>query len=233
MVLRVEVVRIETSLLKSYLNCLLYLLLLSLLNSNLVLLILNCLGNRSLVESDRLHSSHLHSYLVTSVLVVLVELYHCAESVLAHVVINLDVLTLEYLIAVELHLLASDARALCNSSLNVTLTELESLHLVESVALCSDGSVENVRCKLNEVSTVSNEVGLALESDHGSKAVNILNENTTVRCLAVRTLSSDSESTLTEQLLCLIEITFCLSEGLLYVCKTSTSHGTKFLDVFN
>ena len=45
---------------------------------------------------------------MTSLLVVLIELYHGAESVLAHVVVNLNVLTLENVVAVKLHLLASD-----------------------------------------------------------------------------------------------------------------------------
>ena len=126
-------------------------------------------------------------------------LNHSTESVLVHVVVNLDVVTLENTVAVELHLLASDTRALCNSSLNISIANLQSLHLVESVSLGSDSSVEDVRCQLDEVSTVSYEVSLALESDDSSEIVNLLNENATVRSLTVRTLSSDSETTLTEQ----------------------------------
>ena len=61
------------------------------------------------VESHGLHGSHLHSQLVASLLVLLVGLNHGAEGVLAHVVVSLDVSTLENLVAVELHLLTSDA----------------------------------------------------------------------------------------------------------------------------
>ena len=233
MVLRVEVIRIETSLLKGNLNSLLNLLFLSLLNSNLVLFLLNSLRYRSLVESDRLHSSNLHSDLMTCLLVVLVELNHSTESMLLHVVINLDVLTLENVVAIKLHLLASDTRTLCNSSLNVSLAKLKSLNLVKSLSLSCDSSVEDILCQLDEVGTISNEVGLALKSDHSSKIAFLLNKNTTVRSLTVRTLSSNSESTLTEQLLCLIEIAFSLSESLLNVSKTSTCHGAKLLDIFN
>ncbi|CUQ61294.1 Uncharacterised protein [Segatella copri] len=233
MLLRVNVSWVDASLLQSSVNSLLYEFFLSLGNSNLELTLLSLLRNRRLVESYRAHSSNLHSYLVTSLLVVLVELNHSTQSVLVHVVVNLDVVTLENTVAVELHLLASDTRALCNSSLSISIANLQSLHLVESVSLGSDSSVEDVRCQLDEVSTVSYEVSLALESDDSSEIVNLLNENATIRSLTVRTLSSDSETTLTEQLLCLIEITFSLCECLLNVSKTSTSHSAKFLDIFN
>ena len=85
----------------------------------------------------------------------------------------------------------------------------------------------------DEVGTVGNEVGLALQSEHSCEAVNALYEYTTIRCLTVATLSSDSQATLTEQLLSLVEVALSLGQSLLYVSQTSAGHCAKLLDIVN
>ena len=110
----------------------------------------------------------------------LVQLYHGAQGVLAHVVVNLDVLTLEYQVAVQLHLLTGDTRTLCNSFLGSLSVDGQRLHSLQVLALVGDGSVEDALSQTNEVGTVSYEVGLALQGDSGCKAVDSLNEYATI-----------------------------------------------------
>ena len=163
-----------------------------------------------------------------------VGLHHGAQGVLAHVVVHLDVLTLESQVTVELHLLTSDTRAVCHSVLNLlSVGQCQLFHLVEALALIGNSSVENALSQGDEVSTVSHEVGLALQGDHSGKAVYRLHENTTVRCFTVATLSSNSQTTLAQQFLSLCEVALCLCQSLLHVGQTCTSHGTQLFDIFN
>ena len=233
MILRVNEVGVDASLLQLHLYELLYLLELGLLNSGLVLLVEDRLGHAGRVESYGLHGSHLHSELVTYLRSVLVGLNHGAQGVLAHVVVNLHVVTLEGEVAVELHLLTSDTRALCDSVLSALTVDVESLHSLEVLGLSGDGSVEDALCQGDEVSTVSHEVGLALQGEHSSEAVHALYEYTTIGSLTVATLSSDSEATLTKELLGLVEVALSLGQSLLYVSQTSAGHCAKLLDIVN
>ena len=186
MVLAVNQVRIQTGFLECNLDSLLYLFLLRLLHSHLELIVLHFLRNRLLIERNRLHGSHLHCHLVSQLRIFLVELNHCGESVLTHVVVHLDVIALKDVVSVELHLLARDARTLCDGILNSrSVGKSKSLHLVESVRLGSYGSVEYVACQLDEVGSVSHEVGLALQCHDSCEAVHLLHEHTSVGCLTV------------------------------------------------
>ena len=180
MILRVNEVGVDASLLQLVLYELLNLLELSLLNSGLILLVENLLVYAFSVQCYGLHSCYLHSELVTYLSSILVELNHGAQSILAHVIVNLDVLTLEYEITVEFHLLTSDTRTLGNSLLSTLTIDVESLNSLDVLALVGDSSVEDALSKSDEVGTVGNEVGLTLQGNHGSKAVNSLNEYTTI-----------------------------------------------------
>ena len=151
----------------------------------------------------------------------------------AHVVVNLYVVTLESQVAVELHLLTGDTRTLCNSLLSGLTVDVESFYSLEVGSLSSDGCIKDALGQCDEVSTVSHEVGLALQSQHSSEAIYALYEYTTIRSLTVATLSSDSEATLTEELLGLIKVALSLCQCLLYVSKTSTGHSAKLLDIVN
>ena len=233
MILRVNKVGVQTSLLKLHLYELLNLLQLGLLNCGLVLLIENLLINTSSIKGYRLHSCNLHSYKVTLLSSRLVGLYHGAQGILTHVVVNLDVLTFECQVAVKLHLLTSDTRALCHSLLSGLTIDVERLYSLNILSLSSDSSVEDALSQSDKVGTVGHEVGLALQGEHGSKAINALYEYTTIRSLTVATLSSDSEATLTEELLSLVEVALSLSQSLLNVGQTSTGHCAKLLDIVN
>ena len=109
MVLRVNEVGVDASLLDLHVHILLNLLQLGLLNSGAILLVQDLRVDAFGVESHGLHGSHLHSQLVADLGGVEVGLYHGAQGVLAHVVVHLDVVTLQNAVAVELHLLTSDA----------------------------------------------------------------------------------------------------------------------------
>ena len=108
MLLALSDVSVVASLLDSSSNSLLNLLFLSLLNSNLVLLVLNLLWYRSLIESYWLHGSNLHGNLVCSLYSLNIGLNHCSKSVLVHVVVDLNVFSLEVVVAVDFHLFARD-----------------------------------------------------------------------------------------------------------------------------
>ena len=164
----------------------------------------------------------------------LVCLNECAETVTAHVVVSLDVLTCDCEVAVELHLLTCYARTLSNRSLyRETVRECESLNSVEVCSLSSNSSVENLLSELDIVSVVSNEVCLTLEGDDSSETVTNLSEYTTVCCLTVSTLCSDSLTLLTEDILSLIHIALSLCESLLYISKSCASHSAELLDGFH
>ncbi len=91
MILRVNEVGIDASLLNLHLYELLNLLQFGLLNGGLVLFVENLLVNAGGIESHGLHGSHLHGYEVTLLGSGLVGLYHGAQGVLTHVVVDLDV----------------------------------------------------------------------------------------------------------------------------------------------
>ena len=158
-IIRVNEVGVDASLLQSDIDLALDLLFLGLLDSHAELLVNSSLRNRSLVESDRLHSSHLHGYLVACILVSSRELNHSAQCVAAHMVVGVDVLALKHIVAIEFHLLTDNARATCHSLGNLqTISQCQFLYFVECLRLSSDGSIENVLSELNIVSTVGHEV---------------------------------------------------------------------------
>ena len=98
-----------------------------------------------------------------------------------HVVINRDVISLKEVITVYLHLLSSDTRTVLNCrSCVVTISQLECLNLIKSLAFCSNCCIKYFLCELYKVFTCSHKVGLTLNSYHGSKAWNALNEDTTI-----------------------------------------------------
>ena len=165
--------------------------------------------------------------------VLLAGLNHGAENVLAHVVVNLDVVAFEDVVAVEFHLLTGDTRTLCNHFLSLLSVDVESLHLVERLGLGCNGSVKDSLCHGDEVGTVGHEVGFALHSHHGSEAFHLLHQHATVGCLAVGTLGSDGQSALAEQFLSLVEVSLGLGQGLLHVGQASACHGAELLDVFH
>ena len=234
MIIRVNEVGVDASLLQCDIDLALDLLFLCLLDSHAKLLVDSSLRNRCLVESDRLHSSHLHGYLVACILVGSGELNHGAQCVATHVVVGVDVLALKHVVAVELHLLTDNARATCHSLGNLqTISQCQLLHLIEGLSLSSDGSVEDVLCQLDIVSTVGHEVGLALQCDHGSEAIDVLHQHAAVGCGTVRTLCSDSQTTLANELYGLVNITISLGQSLLAVFHACTGHSAELLDVFN
>ena len=145
----------------------------------------------------------------------------------------LYVLTLESQVAVELHLLTGDTRTLCDSLLSGLTVDGEVLDSLDVGSLGSDCCVEDSLCECDEVGTISHEVGLTLECEHGSEAIHLLYEYTTIRCLTVATLGSDSEATLAEELLGLVEVALGLGQCLLYVGETSAGHSAKLLDIVN
>jgi len=232
-VVRIHEVGVQTSLLKLHLHELLYLLELGLLDSRLVLLVEDLLVDAVLVEGHGLHGSHLHGHEVTLLSGGLVGLHHGAEGVLTHVVVDLHVLTLEHEVSVELHLLTSDTRTLCDSLLGGLTVDVEGFHGLQIFALGCDGSVEDGLGQGDEVGTVGHEVGLALQGEGSGKAVDSLYEYTTIGSLTVATLGSDGQSTLAEQLLGLVEVALGLGQGLLHVGQTSACHSAKLLDIVN
>jgi len=123
---------------------------------------------------------------------------------------------------------AADIEAVKNLTVNG-----EVLDSLDVGSLCSDCCVEDGLCECDEVSTISHEVGLTLECEHGSEAIHLLYEYTTIRCLTVATLGSDSEATLAEELLGLVEVALGLGQCLLYVGETSAGHSAKLLDIVN
>ena len=224
---------IDASLVQLHVNKLLNLLELRLLNGGLILLVKNLRVDAVGVECDGLHGSHLHGELVAHLNVLLVQLNHRAEHVLAHVVVDLNVVALKGQVAVELHLLTGNTRTLCHSLLSLLTVDFQFLHLVEGLALGSHSGVEDALSQGNEICAVSHEVGLALQGNHSSKAVHFLHEHTTVGGLAVRALGSDGQSALAEQFLSAVEIAFSLGKCLLHIGQTSTGHSAKLFDIVN
>ncbi len=234
MLRRVDKVRVDAGLLQRTVDLALNLLLLSLLDSYLELLVLNFLRNRGLVESYRLHGSDLHGYLVCSVLVLLVELDHCSEGVLAHVIVDGDIVALDEVVTIDFHLLTGDTRAAFYSGLCVVaVSECQSLNLIEVLRALLDDSIEDLLYQGDEVLTSGNEVGLALHGNHCCEARNFLYEHNAIAGLTVGTLSGDGQTTLAENLLSLWEVAVSLCKCLFDISKTCTGHCTQFFDICN
>ena len=181
MIFRVNVCRVDACFLECSLYSLLNLFLLCLLGSNLLLALNNVGRNSCFVKRYRLHSSNLHSNGVTLLCCWLVCLYHCAESVLVHMVVNLHISALEEEIAVKLHLLTGDTGTMLNSCFCIVAAcEHECLDFVETLAFVCNSSVENLLNECDKVLTCCNEVSLTLHCDHCCEVVSLLYKQTTV-----------------------------------------------------
>ena len=88
-------------------------------------------------------------------------------------------------------------------------------------------------CEGNEVFVVGNEVGFALEGNHGGEVVGALHEDATVAGFAVGTLSGYGLTLLADDFDSGFHVAVSFSECLFAVAKTCTRHGAKFLDIFN
>ena len=222
-------VKVKACLLQSSLNSLLNLLFLSLLDGNLQLIVFYILRYACLVESNRVHGSNLHCNGVCLLLSGFVGLNHGAESVVVHVVVNRNILTLDVCIAIELHFLTCNTGAVHNLCLNGRTVDFKSLNLFERLSLCCYGSVEDSLCKGDEVLSVGNEVSFTLQGDDCREAVCALHEHATVRSLTVRTLCSDGLTLLADNLYCLLEVAVGLCKSLFAVSQAGTGHLTYLL----
>ena len=226
-------VEVEASLLESSLNGLLHLLFLGLFDSDLEFLFLNLLGYALLVEGNGVHSGHLHSHVVGCFLSGEVGLYHGAELVAVHVVVNGNVVAFDEGVTIELHLLARDTAA-CNDCISDGVAvHGECAYLFKALALVSHSSVEDFLSELHEVSVLSNEVGFALEGDDSAEAFTSLAEYATLSSVAVGALGGYCLTTLTDEFDSGFDIAFGLGEGLLAIAKTCASHAAQLLDIFH
>ena len=159
-----------------------------------------------------------------------VGLYHRAEQVLVHVVVNRNVGAFDEVVAIKLHLLAGNARACDDSVLHFrAVSQREFFHFIESFHLCSHGSVENVLRKFDVVGSVGHEVGLTLQRDDGGKVAGGLYEHASVGCLAVAALGGDGLALLADYLHCLVEVALRVGQGFLAVRQAGTGHLAEFL----
>ena len=226
-------VEVEASLLESSLNGLLHLLFLGLFDSDLEFLFLNLLGYALFVEGNGVHGSHLHSHVVGFFLSGEVGLYHGAELVAVHVVVNGNVVAFDEGVAIEFHLFASDTAACDNSISDGVTVHGECAYLFKALALVSHSCIEDFLSELHEVSVLSNEVGFALEGDDGAEAFTSLAEYATLGSVAVGALSGYCLTTLTDEFDSGFDIAFGLGEGLLAIAKTCASHAAQLLDIFH
>ena len=218
-------VEVETGFLQSSLHSLLNLLGLRLFNCHLEFIVLHILGHTGFVHSNRVHGSYLHGNLMTNLIVnCLVQQYHCAKEVLVLVIIYGDSGTFYSLVAVQFHLFACDAATVGYSFSHRHIAQFERLHFVQRLTLVGHGSIQNILSKFYEISVLSHKVSFALQGNHCAETIYSLRQHTTFGSFTVRTLSSHGLSLLTDNFNCLVEIAFCLSQGVLTVHHTSTRH---------
>ena len=163
--------------------------------------------------------------------IVLTELYHSGQSVLAHVVIDGNVFAFDGHIAVELHFFAGDAAAVNDGLSHGYAAEGESLDFLEVFALVGYGKVENVTGKLHEISIVGHEVGFTLQGDDGGKAIFVLSEHTAFGGIAVGTLGCDSLSLGADDFDGGVDIVVRLFESLFAIGQTGAGKFAQFGDV--
>ena len=185
-VFAVHVSRVDTSLLQSGLNSLLYLFSFCLLDSNIYFLLLDFFRYAIFVYCNRVHGSNLHGNLLSqSFFNSLVESNNSAEAISVHVVINHSACTFYSHVTIQLHLLASDTATVCYSILYSTVAHRQSFYFVQSLALVSHGKVQNVLSQFHEISILSHEVSFALQSDDNGKVTRSLSQHTAFRSLAI------------------------------------------------
>ena len=233
MVVAVHVVRVDASLLDGELHSLLHLVFLSLVDDGSELLSLILVRDLALVECDRRHGSHLHSHTLSHLVVAfLVECHESAEEVLVHVVVSHHFLALHGHIAVEFHLLTSDARAIHHSLFSRNAVDVEFLHLVEGLALGSHSCVDDFVGELHELSVLSHEVGLALEGHHSTEVAVNLSEHTSLSSLTVATLCSHHLTFLAKDLHSSLHVAVSLCERFLAVHQSGLSLLTECIYFF-
>ena len=111
---------------------------------------------------------------------------HGAKQVFVHVVVGVDVFSLDEMVSIKFHFLTSDTRTSDNSVFNLrSISQCKRLNLVEVFSLSSNGSIDDVLRKLNIVFAISNEVGFTLQGDDSTEAISSLYKYATVRGFAV------------------------------------------------
>ena len=186
MIFAVYVSRVDIRFLQSSLNSLLYLFSFCLFDGNIDFFLLNFLRYAVFIDSQRIHSGNLHSYLLSQLLVYfLVESNDCTKTVSVHVVVHNSGCTLYGQITVEFHFLACNTATVCYSILYGTVAHRQRFHFIQSLALVGDSEIKDILSQFHEVSILSNEVGFALQSDDNRKVTGSLSQNATFRSFTV------------------------------------------------
>ena len=217
--------RIDISFLQSSFYSFLHLFYFSLFNSHFDFFLLHFFRNAIFINCDRIHSSNLHSYLLSQLFVnFLVESNHGAKTVSVHMVVSSNCSAFQNHVTIQLHLFTSDTGSVCYSLSYSSITHRKSQNFFQSLALVSYSSVQNILSQFHEVSILSNKVSFALQSDDSTETFFYFYQNTTFRSLTVRTFCSNCLSFFADDLHCFVEIAFSISQRIFAVHHTSTGH---------
>ena len=226
------VVGVETGFLQSVVNGLLHLLGFGLLDSYAVLFVDS--GLRNLVASGNhgVHRSHLHSDVLGNFLIniLLVESNDGREFLVEVVVGNSSGAFNESVVA-EFHLLASDAAEALDLLLDGSAIDNDSLHLVGCFGLLLHNGVENVVDERTEFLVVGNGFGFALHSHDSCKVATSHSHGAAFGCIAVFTLSCDSQATLANDFDSFVHVAFGFDQSFLAIYQTCVGEFAQFLDV--
>ena len=203
--------RVDVSLLQSSFYSLLHLFSLCLFDSYFDFFLLHFFWNTVLINSNRVHSSNLHSYLLSQLLVNrLVESNNRAKAISVHVVVNSSACAFYSHVTIKFHFLTCDTATVSHCILYSTVTHRQCFYFVQCLAFVSHSKIKNILSQFHKVSILSYEVSFALQSNDNGIVTSSLSQNATFRSLTFRTLSSNSLSFLTDNLHCLVVIAISL-----------------------
>ena len=217
--------RVDVCFLQSSFYSFLYLFCFCLLNSNFNFFLFYFFRNAIFINSNRVHGSNLHSYLLSQLLVhFLVESNNRAKTISVHVIINSSAYTFYSHVTIQFHLLTCDTATVSHCILYSTVTHRQCFYFVQSSAFISHSKIKNILSQFHEISILSHKVSFTLQSNDNSTVTGSFSQNATFRSFTFRTLSSNSLSFLTDNFHCLVEIAFSFSQRVFAIHHTSSGH---------
>ena len=176
--------RVDISFLQSSFYSFLYLFSFCFLDSNSNFLFLHFFRNTVFINSNRIHGSNLHSYLLSQLFVnVLVKSNNGTKTVSVHVVVNSSACTLYSHVTIKLHFLTCDTATVNHCILYSTVTHRQSFYFVQCLAFVSHSKIKNILSQFHKISILSHKVSFTLQSNDNGIVTGSLSQNATFRSI--------------------------------------------------
>ena len=176
--------RVDVSFLQSSFYSFLYLFSFCFLDSNSNFLFLYFFRNAIFINSNRIHGSNLHSYLLSQLVVnVLVKSNNGAKTVSVHVIVNSSACSFYSHVTIKLHFLTCDTATVSHCILYSTVTHRQCFYFVQCLAFVSHSKIKNILSQFHKISILSHKVSFTLQSNDNGIVTGSLSQNATFRSI--------------------------------------------------